>query len=171
MKTPDRSQVETRFADLQAYRHNHASVTIADLFAADPQRFSGFSVAQDDLLLDYSKTSLTGEARNLLLALAEAAGVTQWRDAMFSGARINVSEKRAVLHTALRDPRPHTIQVGQQDVAHDVSHELARSVCFAQGVRSAQPPAIQASPSPMWSISALAGLGACDGGSGFGALS
>ena len=136
MKTPDRSQVETRFADLQAYRHNHASVTIADLFAADPQRFSGFSVAQDDLLLDYSKTSLTGEARNLLLALAEAAGVTQWRDAMFSGARINVSEKRAVLHTALRDPRPHTIQVGQQDVAHDVNHELARLSAFAQGVRS-----------------------------------
>ena len=109
MKAPDRSQVEARFSELKAHQQAHASVRIADLFVADPARFSGFSLSDDDLLLDYSKTTLTQESRSLLLALADSAGLMQWRDAMFSGALINVSEKRAVLHTALRDPRPLTV--------------------------------------------------------------
>ena len=136
MKAPDRSQVEARFSELKAHQQAHASVRIADLFVADPARFSGFSLSDDDLLLDYSKTTLTQESRSLLLALADSAGLMQWRDAMFSGALINVSEKRAVLHTALRDPRPLTVHVGHQDVAHDVAQELARLFAFVEDVRS-----------------------------------
>ena len=131
----DRSQVEAQFAALAAQRQAHATVPIADLFVDDPQRFNEFSVTCDDLLLDYSKTALTPESRSLLLRLAECAGVAAWRDAMFSGALINTSEKRAVLHTALRDPAKQGVQVGGQNVAQDVANELSRLFAFADAVR------------------------------------
>ena len=138
MEMPDRSQVEARFAELTAYRKAHISIRIADLFASDLARFSDFSISSDHLLLDYSKTSITRGGRALLLALAESAGLAQWREAMFAGELINVSEKRAVLHTALRDPRTQSVHVDQQDVAHDVAQELARLFAFADGVRSGE---------------------------------
>ena len=136
MKAPDRSQVELCFSQLKAHQQAQAAHSIAHLFVEDPARFSHFSVSSDDLLLDYSKTALTQETRSLLLALAEAAGIAHWRDAMFSGALINVSEKRAVLHTALRDPRPVGVHVGHQDVAHDVAREFERLFAFADNLRS-----------------------------------
>ena len=136
MKWSDRSQVEAQFSALSAQRQEHAQASIADLFVQDPHRFSEFSVSCDDLLLDYSKTALTRDSRSLLLELAECAGVPAWRDAMFSGAFINSSEKRAVLHTALRDPAKQGVQLGAQDVAQDVANELSRLFAFADAVRS-----------------------------------
>ena len=79
------------------------STRTADLFRADPARFEKLSFRLDDLLIDFSKCKLTPEVLDLLVDLAERAGVPAAREAMFSGKAINVTENRAVLHTALRD--------------------------------------------------------------------
>lgn len=106
------------------------------LFAEDAARFSGFSVRLDDLLLDYSKTAVTGETMALLLKLAQAADVAGQRDAMFAGAAINTTEKRAVLHTALRAPAGSRIMVDGADVMPEVHATLDRLAAFAEGIRS-----------------------------------
>jgi glucose-6-phosphate isomerase len=94
----------TLFDDLRDHRARHESRRILDLFD-DPGRAEAFSTRADGMLFDYSKTHLDAEAMDLLLALAEAADVAGKREAMFSGAKINETEGRAVLHTALRAPR------------------------------------------------------------------
>jgi glucose-6-phosphate isomerase len=105
---------------------------LRELFSEDPARFAEFSASLDDLLLDYSKTSITAESRALLLALA--AGVPAKRDAMFAGDKINVTEHRAVLHTALRGVDP--VFLDGEDVMPAVRDTLARLFAFAEGVRS-----------------------------------
>ncbi len=130
---------DSRYYAFQALR-NHSrllqSVQIRDLFAADRHRFSRFSVAHDDLLLDYSKNRLTDETLDLLFALARASDVEGWRNRMFAGEPINTTEKRSVLHVALRNPggRPHW--VGGRDVGPDVEAVLVRMGAFAEGVRA-----------------------------------
>jgi glucose-6-phosphate isomerase len=109
---------------------------IVELFAEDAGRFSAFSVALGDLLLDYSKTGITRKARGLLLDLADATGVAGKRDAMFAGEKINVTEGRAVLHTALRAPAGHSVFVDGVDVMPEVHETLGRLYAFAEGVRS-----------------------------------
>src|ERR1700686_286532 len=89
---------------------------ITPLFAENPTRFAEFSASFDDMLLDYSKTSLTPAALTLLLGLAKTADLTAKRDAMFAGAAINATEHRAVLHTALRNPDNTPILVDGQDI-------------------------------------------------------
>ncbi|HLN23558.1 MAG TPA: glucose-6-phosphate isomerase, partial [Patescibacteria group bacterium] len=79
------------------------AVQMRDLFAADPQRFERFSLKLDDFLFDFSKNRITEETFGLLIELARQAGVEDWRDRMFSGEHINVTENRAVLHVALRN--------------------------------------------------------------------
>jgi glucose-6-phosphate isomerase len=106
------------------------------LFAANPNRFAEFSAAQADLLLDYSKTSLTAASRDGLLKIIAAAGVEGKRDAMFAGAKINTTEDRAVLHTALRAPEGTKIFVDGQDVVPAVHETLGRLFAFAEGVRA-----------------------------------
>ncbi|MBI3285332.1 MAG: glucose-6-phosphate isomerase, partial [Burkholderiales bacterium] len=75
---------------------------LRDLFAADTQRFRHFSVELEGLLVDYSKQRIDQPALDSLLGLARLSGVESWRDRMFAGEKINFSEDRAVLHTALR---------------------------------------------------------------------
>jgi glucose-6-phosphate isomerase len=128
------SKVDTLFARL-AEAHS-AAPRMAELFAADPGRFAAFSARQDDLLLDFSKTSLTGPSLKLLLDLAEAADVAGKREAMFRGDRINVTENRSVLHTALRHRDGTPVQSGGQDVMPSVLSEIARLSAFAEGVRT-----------------------------------
>ena len=77
-------------------------VHLRDLFAADPQRFKHFSQELDGLLVDYSKQRIDAQTLQSLVALARLSKVEDWRDRMFSGEKINISEDRAVLHTALR---------------------------------------------------------------------
>ncbi|OLP58331.1 glucose-6-phosphate isomerase [Xaviernesmea oryzae] len=105
-------------------------------FAADPQRFDHFSVALDDLLLDYSKCAVNEEVLAGLEELAAAAKVTEKRDAMFSGAPINFTEGRAVLHTALRNRANTPVLVDGQDVMGDVNAVLEAMGAFSDGIRS-----------------------------------
>ena len=109
--------------------------TILDLMK-DPNRAEAFSVRADGLLFDYSKTSMDGPARDQLIAIAEAQRVESRRDAMFSGAKINETEGRAVLHTALRNLSGGPVEVDGKDVMPEGKDTLARIGRFAEDVRS-----------------------------------
>jgi glucose-6-phosphate isomerase len=129
-------RVDAAFARLGAHRDAIAPRTLRAMFAEDPGRFDRFHVRLDDLLLDYSKNRVTGETMDLLVGLAEAAGVAERRDQMLSGGRINVTEGRAVLHVALRNRSRRPILVDGRDVTGDVEAVLGRVFAFADGVRS-----------------------------------
>jgi glucose-6-phosphate isomerase len=108
------------------------------LFADDPKRFERFSLRLDDLLLDYSKNLVTQETMDLLFALARQSGVEGWRDKMFSGEKINSTEHRAVLHTALRaaiDSKHAPIKVDGQDVLPGVRRVMDKMRSFSESVR------------------------------------
>ncbi|MGE7468492.1 glucose-6-phosphate isomerase [Bosea sp. NPDC003192] len=128
--------LEKAWADLAAHRTRTVSQHLRELFAADNKRFSSFSARLDDLLLDYSKTAVTGETVELLLALAKAADVEAKRDAMFAGEPINTTEGRAVLHTALRNQSGRPVKVDGVDVMPEVDAVLERMAAFADGIRS-----------------------------------
>ncbi len=106
------------------------------LFADDPRRAVRYRLQAGDLLIDYSKNLIDDEVVRRLLAVAATAGVDARRAAMFAGERINVTEQRAVLHTALRAPRDTVINVDGHNVVADVHDVLARMTAFSDRVRS-----------------------------------
>ena len=124
------------FQDLARLAPDAARWQMRDMFAADPQRFKAMSLEAAGLFLDYSKNRLDGRTLGLLLALARERGVEQRRDAMFAGEKINNTEQRAVLHTALRAPSDAKLVVDGQDVIADVHAVLARVRSFSDAVRS-----------------------------------
>jgi glucose-6-phosphate isomerase len=109
---------------------------LRDLFAADPERGVRLTAEAAGLYLDYSKNRVTDETLALLLQLAQECGVEQRRDAMLRGEPINVSEHRAVLHTALRTPRGSSLVVSGVDVVAQVHDVLDRMADFARRIRS-----------------------------------
>ena len=129
-------------ARIAALRDHRASTPIEmrSAFAADPQRFAHFSLALDDLLFDWSKCAVTADTMDLLFKLAAAADVAGRRDAMFRGDKINVTEDRAVLHTALRNPADSGVSVDGHDVMPDVHKVLDAMAAFADAVRSGKAP-------------------------------
>jgi glucose-6-phosphate isomerase len=110
-------------------------VHMRTLFAQDPNRFDRFTLRFDDLLFDYSKNRITQETINLLLALAEQAQLSRWIERMFSGEKINVTEQRAVLHTALRNKSDRPVLVDGEDVMPFVDKELARMRALVHRIR------------------------------------
>ncbi|MFC0253079.1 glucose-6-phosphate isomerase [Massilia consociata] len=126
------------FQALETHAIDAEDWQMRDLFAADPQRFERLSVEGAGLFLDYSKNRLNGRTLELLAALARERGVEQRRDAMFEGERINNTENRAVLHTALRAPRGAQLVVDGQDVNADVHAVLDRIRTFTDAVRSGE---------------------------------
>jgi glucose-6-phosphate isomerase len=126
---------EDAWAALAAHRAATENDSLRALFAEDPGRFARFSATLDDLLVDFSKTAVREETVELLLALADRAGVAGKRDAMFAGEPINVTEGRAVLHVALRNRANRPILVGGRDVMPDVDETFERLFAFAEGVR------------------------------------
>ncbi len=106
------------------------------LFERDPDRFQTFSLDAAGLFLDYSKNRIDAGTIDLLCALARERGVEQWRDRMFAGEKINNTEQRAALHTALRAPATSHITIDGQDVSGDVQAVLARVRTFTDLVRS-----------------------------------
>ena len=123
---------------LQALRERRSTtaIDVRAAFAADPGRFSRFSAADGDLLLDWSKCAVDARTMELLEDIARAAGVESRRKAMFSGKHINVTEDRAVLHTALRNLDGKGLTVDGQDVQADVLSVLEAMSAFAEAVRS-----------------------------------
>ncbi|HLV67916.1 MAG TPA: glucose-6-phosphate isomerase [Polyangiaceae bacterium] len=112
------------------------NVELRALFAEDSARAERFSHEAAGVFLDYSKNRITAETIALLLALAEQAGLRERLTAMFAGEPINETEKRAVLHVALRAPRSARIVVGGNDVVPKVHEVLDRMSAFADAVRS-----------------------------------
>ncbi|MGV8939720.1 MAG: glucose-6-phosphate isomerase [Allorhizobium sp.] len=113
-----------------------AATDIRGAFDSDPKRFSSFSVRFDDLLMDYSKCAVNSQILGLLEKLCAAGGVAAKRDEMFAGAPINFTEKRAVLHTALRNRASTPVMVDGHDVMPDVNGVLAAMAKFCDGIRS-----------------------------------
>ncbi|MFC8089057.1 glucose-6-phosphate isomerase [Streptomyces sp. NPDC057301] len=109
---------------------------LRELFAADPSRAERYVVRVGDLRIDYSKHLINDETLALLQELAAATDVFGLRDAMFRGERINVTEDRAVLHTALRAPRDAVVEVDGENVVPKVHAVLDRMGDFAERVRS-----------------------------------
>jgi glucose-6-phosphate isomerase len=122
----------------QALTTHHAQIKdlhLRKLFADDPGRAERFSAEGAGLFVDYSKNRITDETLRLLLQLAEERGVAKRRDAMFTGEKINATERRAVLHVALRAPRGSRIEVDGADVVPDVHKVLDAMADFANRVR------------------------------------
>ncbi|GAA3126241.1 hypothetical protein GCM10017687_45960 [Streptomyces echinatus] len=111
---------------------------LRELFAKDPGRAERYVVRVGDLHIDYSKQLVTDETLALLRQLAAATGVSALRDAMFRGERINVTEKRAVLHTALRAPRDAVVEVDGENVVPRCTRCWTRWPAFAERVRSGE---------------------------------
>jgi glucose-6-phosphate isomerase len=111
-------------------------VHLRTLFADDANRAERFSAEGGGLFLDYSKNLITEETLGLLLQLAESRGVAQRREAMFSGAEINTTERRAVLHVALRAPRGSRIELDSANVVPDVHRVLDAMADFSTRLRN-----------------------------------
>lgn len=130
--------LEATLASLARQAEKLNTTTLRNLFADDPDRFETFSARTDDLLLDYSKTKIDGDALAGLLSLAVEAGVEGRRSAMFAGEKINETEQRAVLHTALRNRSDTPVMVDGNDVMPDVRSVLDAMADFAEAVRSGE---------------------------------
>ncbi|MFJ4058034.1 glucose-6-phosphate isomerase [Streptomyces albogriseolus] len=123
---------------LAKHREELGEVRLRELFEADPDRGTGYTLRVGDLYVDYSKHLVTDETLRLLRELAAATDVFGLRDAMFRGERINTTEDRAVLHTALRAPRDAVIEVDGENVVPAVHAVLDRMSDFARRVRSGE---------------------------------
>lgn len=131
----------TSSATWKALAQHHAAVKdvhLRELFAQDQKRAERFTVEGAGLVLDYSKNRVTPETMQLLVKLAEERGLAEKRKAMFRGDKINVTEGRAVLHTALRAPRDAVIEVDGKNVVPDVHAVLDRMADFSGRVRSGE---------------------------------
>ncbi|MGV9315838.1 glucose-6-phosphate isomerase [Streptomyces sp. NPDC003691] len=123
---------------LGKHREQLGDTRLRELFAADPERGRRHTLRVGDLRLDYSKHLITEETLALLRQLAAATGVAALRDAMFRGEKINTTEDRAVLHTALRAPRGAVIEVDGENVVPGVHAVLDRMAAFSERIRSGE---------------------------------
>ncbi|MEW1910553.1 glucose-6-phosphate isomerase [Kitasatospora sp. NPDC085895] len=127
-----------QWAALAKHREELGEQHLRGLFDADPERGSRYTLTVGDLHVDYSKQLVTDETLALLRDLAGATGVAALRDAMFRGEKINITEDRAVLHTALRAPRDAVVEVDGENVVPAVHAVLDRMAAFADRVRSGE---------------------------------
>ena len=137
-QNPARPNEWPEWKALEAHQQTLAETHLRTLFAEDPQRGISLTLGALEFHLDYSKNRLTAETMSLLRALAERAGLRERIAAMFAGERINFTEKRAVLHTALRAPREAVIEVDGENVVPAVHAVLDQMAGFADSIRSGQ---------------------------------
>ena len=123
---------------LTAHYEEIKNLHLRDMFKEDPDRAAHFSVQVEDLLLDYSKNRVQAKTMELLFALAREAKLEYWRDEMFSGAKINRTENRAVLHTALRNRSNRPVMVDGVDVMPAVNAVIDKMCAFARKVRNGE---------------------------------
>lgn len=120
---------------LQSHFSEIKDLHMRDLFDQDEARFEKFSSQMDDILLDFSKNRMTDETFRLLCDLARESGVEGWRDQMFAGLEINISEYRPVLHTALRNRGNKPVFVDGEDVMPKINKVLQQMRYFSERVR------------------------------------
>src|SRR5580700_9559042 len=123
---------------LQAHYEKIKDVHLRQLFADDSNRGQRLTAEGAGLFLDYSKNRITDETIRLLLQLARERGVAERRDAMFEGEKINSTEKRAVLHVALRASQGTKVQVDGVDVVSEVHGVLHKMAAFSDRVRGGE---------------------------------
>jgi glucose-6-phosphate isomerase len=123
------------WSSLESHYQTIKNLHLRQLFADDPERGKRFAAEAAGVYLDYSKNRITEQTLKLLLRLAEECGLRQRIDAMFRGDKINVSEKRAVLHVALRAPRGATFAVDGRNVVPDVHAVLDKMTDFSNRLR------------------------------------
>ena len=134
----------TSLTDLNVWKElekNYAAVRAAhmrDMFEDNPDRFNDFSISLGDFMVDYSKNRINKETMNLLVRLAKETGVEKARDDMFSGEKINTTENRAVLHTALRNRSNRAVYVDGKNVMPQINDVLKKMKAFSAAVRSGE---------------------------------
>ena len=128
-ETPEWRALDAHFEEM---REAH----LRDLFAVDSDRGRRLALEAEGLYLDYSKNRVTDDTLRLLVALAQRAGLRDRIDAMFRGDRINTTEDRAVLHTALRAPEGAVVEVDGENVVPRVHAVLRKMADFSERVRS-----------------------------------
>jgi glucose-6-phosphate isomerase len=140
MNAPRRARLDRmpEWSALAKHREQLGEVHLRELFDRDPGRAERYGIAVGDLYLDYSRHLVTDDTLRLLRELAAACGVAELRDAMFRGEKINTTERRAVLHTALRAPRDAAVEVDGEDIVPGVHAVLDQMAAFAGAVRSGE---------------------------------
>lgn len=128
----------TSWSLLQAHYNKIQSLHLHDLFKNDPDRFSKFCIISGDLLFDYSKNRITPESIKLLIQLAEECRVKEAAEAMFSGKKINETENRAVLHSALRNFSGNPVYYEGKDIMPQVKNVLQKMKDFCNTIQSAE---------------------------------
>src|SRR5262249_37934662 len=129
---------QSAWKTLASHYKTISELHLRQLFADDPKRGQRMAVEAIGLYLDFSKNRITDETLRLLLELAEESGLRARIDAMFSGEKINITEKRAVLHVALRAPKNESILVEGKNVVPEVHAVLDRMSAFSDRVRSGE---------------------------------
>lgn len=130
-----RTQMKS-WRDLSAHYKKMEGTSITSLFSQDPKRFEDFHARHEGLILDYSKQRISGETLDKLLALAKECDITQWRDKMFAGDVLNITENRAVLHVALRDKDRKEITVEGENIIPLIQNAFAKMKTFTDKVRA-----------------------------------
>ena len=130
------NNLDAAWQELERHGIDLPRVSLNQLFDDDPHRFESFSLGLGDFLVDFSKNLVTRETMDLLRRVANLNDLAARRDAALSGAKVNLSEDRAALHTALRAPLDTVIEVAGHDVIPDVHAVLDRVCGFAEAVRS-----------------------------------
>ncbi|MDG2944014.1 glucose-6-phosphate isomerase [Exercitatus varius] len=124
---------------LEKHKAELESSTIQDLFQQESNRFADYSLTfNDEILVDYSKNKITRETLKLLRQLAQECALDEAKEAMFSGQKINRTENRAVLHTALRNRSNNPVLVDGKDVMPEVNEVLAKMKAFSERVISGE---------------------------------
>ncbi len=137
LKMSCRSQLAS-WQTLQVSANKMKEVHLKDLFANNSTRFEQFSTQIPGVLFDYSKQLIDNSVMTQLLSLAQECDIANWRDKMFSGEKINITEDRAVLHTALRNRSASSLVVDGENVSSVVNAELQKIKLFVEKVRSGQ---------------------------------
>lgn len=133
------SLVQTSAWQRLTEHHNEMqSVHMMDLFAQDPERFDNYSLQFEEMILDFSKNIINDKTLDHLVYLAKQQNIESFRDAMFRGDRINNTEGRAVLHTALRNRSGHPVIVDGNDVMPKILRELDKMRVFTNKVRTGE---------------------------------
>lgn len=126
------------YGKLEQHYQTIKDVHMRELFADDAERFKKFSIRHDDLIVDFSKNRITEDTMKLLFEMVREADIDKWRERMFSGEKINNTEKRAVLHTALRNRINRPIFVDGENVMGRVNKVLGQMCVFAEKIRSGE---------------------------------